>query len=703
MKKLNLFLALSAILTIGSCVKNNHPEPDMPFDQFEFSTSAEGITLSVEYSNTGVSSPVYFEVYDTCPVVLDEESNSYAKIQGLLPMFSAYTDASGRFTQTISIPSYAKKLYFYAPAFYARTLMEADVNGSVVSVSDDIYASAETKAIATTTQAHYSYMAEDCMKKIPSEYQNVMKPWKCWLGEYDKYANGSISSYLCTREDLLPKDPQNLFLTFHEALHPENNICPEEFRSSEDMYMSVDGPVSVTFLGQNSCFNSSVGYYYYQDGQKPASLAEINAIMLFPNTQDGLWEKSKDGNNDARPSTGIERLSTVQLMYYPEIASGSKEGATEIFPAGIRIGLLQVTNAWSNRLKQNYYVGSRNISATTPGISRANDGTIYGEDVARTALFRVDDNIFLSFEDYKDDQNFTDCVVSINSIPADALKVSKNLKKEDLSITTNETCAVFSFEDLWPYKGDYDLNDVVVRYNHQTSYSNGKKIAEAFLLKTFQNRAANNNGLGLSIAKKGTGYSGDFQSQGAMSCFICKEGSDVFEPIDMVYEPKNIDGNNVAPVYLLTDNVKINMGAEYKLLYTYNYAIEPGNNELSIDIQPFIYRVRDNGKRLEVHITNEKPTFRMDYDLLGQGDDISNPKAGIYFSRKGNYPFALRLDGATIEDISALLDPIYETVPIDVSYPDYKNWVKNKGQVKQDWYKHPAPVADIIKYKNNMN
>lgn len=702
MKKLYIFLALSVALTLGSCVKSNLPEPDITLNEFAFSTSAEGVSLSVEYANTGVSSPVYFEVYDTCPVDLDAEGNNYRKIEGILPIFSAYTDAEGKFSQTLSLPSYAKKLYFYAPAFYARTLIVADVNGSVVSASDEIYASVETKAIATTDQAHYSYMAEDCQKKIPTEYQNVMQPWKCWLGEYDKYANGSVSSYLCTREDLLPKDPQELFLTFHEALHPVNNVCPEEFRCSEDLYMSEAGPISVTFLGQNTPFNSSVGYYYYQDGQQPASLADINAVMLFPNTQDGLWEKSKEGNNDARPSTGIERLSTVQLMYYPEIASGSMEGATEIFPAGTRIGLLLVTNAWSNRLKHNLYIGSRNISATTPGISRANNGSVFGDDIARTAIFRVEDNVFLSFEDYKDDQNFTDCVLALNSIPADALQIAKNLKKEDLGITTTEACSVYSFEDLWPYKGDYDLNDVVVRYNHETIYSQGKKVAEAFLLKTFQNRAANDNGLGLSIVKTGKGYSDNFQSQGTMSCFMRKEGSENFEPVEMVFEPKDIDGNNRAPVYLLTDNVKTNMGAEYKLLYTYNYAITPGENELSIDIQPFIFRNRSGGKRLEVHITNEKPTVKMDYELFGQGDDDSNPPAGKYYRRKGNYPFALRLDGATIEDISALLNPAYESVPIDTSYPEYDDWATSKGQKNQDWYKHPAPVEDIERYKNSL-
>lgn len=455
--------------------------------------------------------------------------------------------------------------------------------------------------------------------------------------------------------------------------------------------MREAGPISVTFLGQNTCFNNSVGYYYYSEGNKPASLKDANIILIFPNTQDGMWEKSNNTDKNTIPSTGMKRNTTVQLKYYPNIAKGSKEGATDIFPAGTRIGLVLACNAFSNRVGcVNKHI--KNRSTTTPGLSLNHKGTVI-EGETRSVIFRVGEDVFVGFEEYEDDKNFTDCVLSINTIPSDALVVEKVIKNEDLQITSTKSAAVYAFEDLWPYQGDYDFNDVIVDYKRETIFTQGKKIAESFILKTYQNIAGNQNGLGVQINKTGKGYSDNFESQGSMSCLIKKKGSDVYEPVELAYEPKNVDGNNRKPVYLITDNVQENMGAEYKLTYTFNYAVEPAvepDKTLGIDILPFIYRNLDNGKRWEVHVAKERPTFKMDESLFGMGDDASRINSDYCFIRKGGkqYPFAIRLEGATVNDITPLLNPANERKSIDTIYPGYKTWCDKFGnQQYANWYK----------------
>ena len=695
MKTRGLFLLLASTVLFYGCLKNTHHETGVEEEVFDFdySTKAEGVSLDVEYTNTGVKAPVYFEIYDTCPVDLKSEKLNYVKLDGVLPIYSAYTDANGKYTATIDLPAYASKLYVYAPAFYARTLIETEVKDGIVKVTDAVAEPSIASAVAltTTTEAHYSYVADNCKKPRPDEYKD--KTWKTWLGEYDIYANGAVDSYVCTNTGLLPKDPSNLFLTFHEALAPigGNTWSPgEEFINTDDIWMKEDGPISVTFLGQNTCFNNSVGYYYYSEDNKRASLNDANIILIFPNTQDGMWEKSDNKDKNTIPSTGMKRNTTVQLKYYPNIAKGSQEGATEIFPAGTRIGLVLACNAFSNRVGcVNKHI--KNRSTTPPGLSLNHDGKVI-EGETRSVIFRVDKDVFVGFEEYKDDKNFTDCVLSINTIPSDALVVEKVIKNEDLQITSTKSAAVYAFEDLWPYQGDYDFNDVIVDYQRETIFTQGKKIAESFILKTYQNIAGNQNGLGVQINSKGNSYSYNFESQGSMSCLIKKKGSDVYEPVELAYEPKNVDGNNRKPVYLITDNVQENMGAEYKLTYTFNYAVEP-DKDLGIDILPFIYRNLDNGKRWEVHVAKEKPTFKMDESLFGIGDDASNPKTNKWFIRKGaaQYPFAIRLEGATVNNITPLLNPANERKSIDTIYPGYKTWCDKYGnQQYADWYKKPA-------------
>ena len=704
MRTRGILMLLASTALFCGCLKNVHHETGVveEVNDFTFSTAAEGVSLDVEYTNTGVKAPVYFEVYDTCPVDLNSEKLNYVKLDGVLPILTGYTDANGKYTNTVNLPAYATKLYFYAPAFYARTLIEAEVKDGVVKVTDAVSDASVASAavLATTADPHYSYVAENCEYKNPAkdtywDYQ----AWKCWLGEYDVYANGAVK-YVCTNPDLLPKDPANLFLTFYEALAPQHNISGsnelwspgEEFINTQDIYMEKAGPISVTFLGQNTCFNNSIGYYYYAEGKKPATLADAKIIMLFPNTQDGLWEKSRGSGNDyAGFSTGMERNTTVQLKYYPKIAEGSKEGETDIFPAGTRIGLVLACNAFSNRLGFAKNMNIKNRSTTTPGLSLDHNGNVIENEV-RSVIFRVDEDVFVGFEEYKDDKNFTDCVLSINTIPSDALVVEKVISRENINITTEETAAVYAFEDLWPYQGDYDFNDVVVDYKRETIYTQGKKIAESFILKTYQNIAGNQNGLGVQLKRTGSGYSDGFQSQGSMTCLIRKKGSDVFEPVEMTYEPKDVNGNNRLPVYLITDDVQKDMGAEYKLTFTYNYAIDP-DKSMSVEALPFLYRDLENGKRWEVHISKEKPTFKMDESLFGVGDDASKSNSDQVFIRKGKgrYPFAIRLEGATVEDVKPLLDPANEMKRIDQTYPKYNLWCDKYFNAEYaDWYKLSA-------------
>ena len=110
MKRHNIaFLLILSVLFIACNRNENHPTGSMkPSNDFSFSTVNEGVSVNVEYANTGVNASVYFEVYDTCPVDLDDQGNNYVKCDNVLPIFSGYTDVNGRFSGTVSLPDYAE-------------------------------------------------------------------------------------------------------------------------------------------------------------------------------------------------------------------------------------------------------------------------------------------------------------------------------------------------------------------------------------------------------------------------------------------------------------------------------------------------------------------------------------------------------------------------------------------------------------------
>ncbi len=629
-------------------------EEKKEYNEFDFSTIASSTSLEVSYLNCGVEAAVYFELYDEIPVTKGEYS--YIKRDDVTPLFAAYTGENGVYSGTVELPAYLKEVYVYTPAFFAQTLIEAEVtNGSIVAKDDGM-------AERATTRVHSgngdSYMVTN---NPPAAYSDTR--WKTWLGDYKKHNNGEIQ-YQYENTVLGVGDNFGSLYTAHSKVVNVNGDCPNELRSYRDMYVSKDAEVAVTFLGGNTCWNSSMGYYYYK-GEKPASLNEANVIMLFPNTQDGKWTV---GNSD--DYSGINRGTTVQLKYYPNIATDSKDGENTTFPAGYRIGLVLATNAWNNRVP-GYQGNKRYRSATSQSLSMDDDGNAIS--VPRTAVYSYDGYVMISFEDYKDDNNFSDVVVTMTSNPADAITTEiPTVDPNNNHTTTNILKGIYAFEDMWPSTGDYDLNDVMVRYNYEKTFDSSNKIySEAFIFKTFQNYASLTNGLAFKVLNN----SGVEPS--SVKCEIRRPGEDTFtETTEFAYELAD-------NVYRLTDNIKPNLGAEYKVTLTYNSPITTESGA-----QAFIYRnTANNGKRWEMHIAKEKPTSLMDETYYGNGDDASNPDEEIYFVRDGIYPFGIFLAGADENDLDKMLDHENESNAISDMYSGYAGWVTSGGISNPDWYK----------------
>lgn len=660
---------VSALIALSGCMEKDvfkgEKEEEKTFNTFDYSTVNQATTLEVAYLNTGVKARVYFELYDEMPVV--ENEYSYSKRPDVTPLFAAYTGKDGVFKDNVRLPAYLKKVYIYTPAFYARTLIEAEVVNGNIQATDAVEEKAATRDVAPTNKPHDSYMVTT--SNTPQEYSGTR--WKTWLGEYNKYRNGEIQ-YEYPGGELSVKN-EDLY-TVHSQVINSNQNCPEHYRSYTDLYVNKDAELAVTFLGQNTCWNCSLGYYYYKDGEKPTSLNDAHVIMLFPNTQDGGWSNGQWRDDKyAGSSAGIDRGTAVQLKYYPDIANGSKKGATPTFPAGLRIGFVLANNAWSNRIKA-HPNNKRYRAATSKGLSVNNEGKAY--DSPRTAAYEYDGHVMISFEDHTDDENFSDVVITMKSNPVDAVTDIPVVNPDDAVVTVTTLKGIYAFEDMWPAQGDYDMNDVIVRHTHEKTFAKDNSNAiqsESFIFKTFQNYASLTNGLAFRVELPGNKVA-------STKCYIRKPGeSDFTETTAFTHEK---DRN--AEVYLLTGDIRTDMGAEYKV--TLEYA-EPVAKES--EAVPFIYRASEANpdKRWEVHLPKENPTSKMDMAFFGQGNDASAVERGIYYVREGNYPFAIFLSGANEKDVAKLLERSNETVPIDQLYNGYAGWVTSQGSSNKDWYK----------------
>ena len=715
MKKLFAIAVLGLVL-LSSCVKGfdgvepeptPNPEPNITTkvpNSFDFST-IQDVQLNVDYSSC-LSGCVYFDIYADNPLSDDVEPVLMDNIQ---PVYSAYTDPTGKFSQRIKLPSYAEHLYIYTGNFFVgEQLLECDVTNGIASVSATAYnAPAQARAMTRsgdsgqTTSLETLYMLSNIVdwqtgdKTDTQIYNNWHTPLGSWNAETGR-PSYIISSAEAGNLAFNADEMAGIQQTIAGALTAKGH-CDQRYRQSYDLTLKQNSEVAVTVVGSNSCWNSTIGYYYYTD--TPKSTRDINIIMLFPNTQDGQSSFIKSRGNKYNGNIALQRGDIVKLMYYPNIASGDYSGATSVFPAGTKIGFILKSNGWGmqkpngNKVYYNSYTGEikdakiarqyNSWAASTDGLSYCQadagqssaDNGIYSKPnpngQARTAKFAYENAegqqyAIVSFEDACNDDDYDDVVLALKPVG-----VFNELPTPEPKKTTVN--GVYAFEDLWPAKGDYDLNDAVVDYQHDyvwtalnvgTDYHICKEI---FNLTTYQNYVKLTSGLALTLETKKT------PSEIKMKKIA--KGSTVEKEVSFTQ-----DGN----VYYLTNDFKGELGTTYILELIYNTPLN-SSAELA-SIKPFIYR-SEGDKNWEVHIPMEAPTAKMNTSYFGTEDDCSDPSKKLYFVREGNYPFAFYLAGANISVFEeTILKRSNESKRIDELFPGFLEWSTSGGKTNQNWY-----------------
>lgn len=644
------WLACTMVIVVGisSCVDSDkdlyQEAPGVEINTSNFST-IQKVQVEIDCSNS--ESRVPFSIYDGNPLI--EGENTIILKENVQALDGAWTDEQGKFTATVELPAYVSNVYIVSTSPFARQAIPGKIVNGVLKVSDTDE--------QFTTRASY----RESTRFDRNRFNNL--GWNTNLGSFDDRSGVIDYAYKGNDPKLtLSKSEMNELRTTVSKVLNTLGSCPEEYRTQADLYVEEDETaVVLTALRGWTCWNSSLGYYYYRYDQAPASLKDVKVYAVFPNTQ-MTWN---NGSLQASPQ-GIKEGTAVQLKYFddPEYPKGKN------FPKGYYIGFILACNAWNT-----YFTGFNSYTLTegfyassTKGFStKVNSGI----DV-RTAMFKdKNSNIAIAFEDFMDDQNFTDVVFSLKANP-EITNVPP--VDEDLN-TTIEKTGVYAFEDEWPKAGDYDMNDVLVQYTYQKVFNIFNEIlSESFIFKTLYNKSTVfTNGLGFILSNEGNAQSIEY--------FIRKENEKDFT-VASGADKFTRESNAI----ILTDNVKTNPNAEYKV--TFKYGDKNSNKKQETSIDAFIYRPSKEGNRLEVHCPMKKPTSKVDTSLFGQYEDCSKPNEGIYYvsNQENIYPFAFYLSNANANDIAELKNfDKNEKKSISEIYPKFIDWAKYGTNA--DWYK----------------
>nr|WP_302436651.1 LruC domain-containing protein [Bacteroides intestinalis] len=619
-----LLCSVLVILMVSGCTRDvydpNGGGEDKP-NSFDFSTTST-IQLNVKY-DVPEGYKVLFNVYFEDPFTTDEGGQTVLRTD-ITPAITRMTDENGEYhAKEIVAADHGSDVYIYTSYVGVPGLVQTTITDNVIN------ADIEWKLTDGIPQTRAD-------KWDPSTEYGLLGTWQ---------TNGR-PNYLDSEGELVLS--ASVLKTIRNTIQ-EGGICPQTYRQSADFKVDDlqgrDTEVSVRFIGGNSSAASIFGYYCYKDGASVKEIKAAKKYIVFPNTHTaGYYGKP----------IGLKGGECVKLHYIDE--NGVDKGT--VFPNGVRIGWFLLNNAFVKEGKTD------KICYSTTALN--------GDGRTHTAAFRINDFVVLSFEDYTD-YDYNDVQFNVWSNPIEAIAPDVPSVTPDPGTDDDRSVAyrmtykgILAFEDNWPNKGDYDLNDVIVKYNSVLAFNTSNQV-----LSTEDTFTALWSGASF---KNGFAYQMNTDRSNVVTEF--ENISDTSQGLDRELAKATVNVFTNALV-ATENNTKT---ASYKIKNTLTTPVDHETFGVA-PYNPFIM-VHENlgNNRCEVHLVNYKPTEKADMSLFHTGKDLSSPNSGVYYVAAENYPFAIQLVDA--EDFSTT-----ETESVDITYPDFIKWVKSNGSEYKDWYK----------------
>jgi LruC domain-containing protein len=451
-----------------------------------------------------------------------------------------------------------------------------------------------------------------------------------------------------------------------------------------------DAEITVAFVDEGAGYRNAVGYFTYDPGNMPKVFSDLNTKIMFPNFS----------------------LPPQGAMQFGQAVKLGK------FKAGTGVGFTIVSDGWNGQAvnpNQSASMIFTTLKALNPEKPTVADPKLN----AHTVLLSKPENelLVLAFEDMNrtagSDNDFNDVVIAIKVTPFSAVDRSQvqPLVKPVVPVVVDtdgdgipDALDAFpldptraarkfypsatgfgslAFEDLWPKKGDFDMNDLLVAYRTVEVLNAQNQVVDLKLMYEIRARGAgSDNGFGIHFP----GVSRDAIDPAATTLSLNNQA-----PV-----PLPVEGGQTEAVFILSPNVTLltNTGQPFpcSMMNTVAKCGRTPAVPMELDIHfkqpltqgqlgntpfnPFIYRTTQRG--LEIHLVDHPPTAKVNPKLFGTLDDTSNPAQGRYYRTAANEPWAL--------DVPETWRYPTEWNNIAWAYPNFAIWAASGGTTATDWY-----------------
>ncbi|MCG8701590.1 MAG: LruC domain-containing protein, partial [Bacteroidales bacterium] len=490
-------LAIMLILVMQSCLKDDFNEvheqlkENIPqtYGNFDFTTINEfDITLKAITANKEAISGAYIEIYAKNPLNIDGllKNESDQEI-----LFKGVTNVHGTLECSIAPKTNMDSIYILSYHAGIPPLQKAALDNDKVNIN---------LVTGNENQSKASLKNADATPTVVNGY-NVLGNWNSYgIPDYLEPANDIISS---------------AFLDDVNASLPERTPLPEShpqyLANTTDATINIvdNCEIWVTLVHEGAGWHNTLGYYTYPTENPPNSIEELSdRTIIFPDVT----------INSNTLSSG----NKVQLQYF----DANNNEFTTVFPTGTSVGWFLIAQGWNSSqqtIGNGIYTHYSNVNINNEEDPSLQKHNVLLYDEARELLL-------LGFEDIRRDQlgcdqDFNDAIFYATMNPITAVDLSiyqpidqpidndndgvsdvfdqypNNAQKAfDNYYPGNSTFGTLLFEDLWPFRGDYDFNDLVVDYQfNQTTNSQNQvtNISTKLVVKAIG--ASYHNGFGIEF------------------------------------------------------------------------------------------------------------------------------------------------------------------------------------------------------------
>lgn len=512
--------------------------------------------------------------------------------------------------------------------------------------------------------------------------------WTYSLGDYQSNYSSqgvplSMEADVSVSSDLLNK--------ISTALPERKNVTltnPDYIANDDGANISITetGEVFVTFLHEGAGYKNGFGYFTYT-GDKPTSRDEIDEIVLLPNAS--FFNSGGDAN-------GMRVGDTLSLGTHS---------------AGTKIGFFVIANGFHSSYGIKPWQSEDWVFYTLKDLNKEVDTN--NENLNAHTVMLYDDesgNIVLGLEDILRtnqgcDHDFNDLIFMVTATPSTAIDNSQmtvlpenqdsdgdgvldsnddypndSERAFDVFYPSEEGQGTLAYEDNWPVEGDYDLNDLVVKYRYMETRNSLGRIKALNVVYTLTARGASRaNGFALALnnIQSNTRYEAQLSVDNATATVLLSEEDSSHLNFVLASNTETLMPTPAGCNFYNTDS-DCPLAPEVKVEFDLTFTDAKTRTQMgNAPYNPYIYATFDRGR--EVHLPNHKPSSRADSARFGSGDDDSNLfDFSKTYETNANLPWALNMPYSWLHPTSG--DNI-----VDV-YGNYRNWAESGGLISTDWY-----------------